>query len=346
MPRQVDPRTDAGWDLLARSDLGSLFSSPPWIRAVSATYNFEPRARVIDDNAGRPVAGLAYVELDDLRGERLSSLPFCDRVDPIVHTVEQWRALVDPLLVRRLPFSMRCLEAKAPLEDDRLQVAGEAAWHLTDLSGGEEAVFAGFHPQARQNVRSAQRRGVDVTITSSLGDVREFHRLHRTLRKDKYRLLAQPLELFERIWEEFAPRGAIVVALAHHGADVIAGALYLRWGDVLYYKFGASLGERLRVRPNELLAWEAMRWGMSQGCRRFDWGLSDLDQPGLVAYKRKLATEEGRIVTLRYQPSDHHDPRADEAGRLLGAMTALLTRDDVPPEITQSAGALLYRYFA
>ena len=40
------------------------------------------------------------------------------------------------------------------------------------------------------------------------------------------------------------------------------------------------------------------------------------------------------------------DPKAAETGRLLGALTAIFTAPEVPAEITEQAGDLLYRYFA
>ena len=35
---EVDPCTDARWDALMRDDLGSVFGSPPWLRALVSAY--------------------------------------------------------------------------------------------------------------------------------------------------------------------------------------------------------------------------------------------------------------------------------------------------------------------
>jgi CelD/BcsL family acetyltransferase involved in cellulose biosynthesis len=81
--------------------------------------------------------------------------------------------------------------------------------------------------------------------------------------------------------------------------------------------FGASVGETLSLRPNDALAWAALRWVSERGLHMLDWGLSDVDQPGLVAYKRKWASEERRIVTLRSMPQHLDDRR--EISRLSSA---------------------------
>jgi hypothetical protein len=339
----VDPCSDPRWASLARGPRGSLFASPPWIAALVDTYGFAVTAEMVLDGDGTPVAGLARAEVDDLRGRRVVSLPFCDRVDPVADA-PQWDRLVGPLLDRGVPVELRVLDAAPPRRDPRFAVTGELAWHATDLERPEQDLLAGLHPGVRQHIRKARRSGVTVSIGDGLDDVRAFHQLHRGTRKRKYRLLAQPVAFFERLWERFASSGDLAVALASHEGDVIAGILCLRWDDVVYYKFAASDGERLAVRPNELLAWECLRLGQAWGCRSFDWGVSDLDQPGLVHYKRKYATEERRVAVLRHLPPGHVG-NDHGTGALLRDLTELLTRDEVPDAVTQRAGELLYRYF-
>jgi lipid II:glycine glycyltransferase (peptidoglycan interpeptide bridge formation enzyme) len=172
-----------------------------------------------------------------------------------------------------------------------------------------------------------------------------FHDLHRNTRKRKHHLLAQPVSFFENIWKAFAPSDSITVGFAIHEGDVIAATVYLMWGDTWYYKFSASIAERLAVRPNELLLWESMRLARDRGCTAYDWGVSDLDQPGLVSYKRKMASEERRVSVLRHTPAGFSNPNGAEAGAVLGQLTELLTREDVPDEVTKRAGEILYRYF-
>ena len=48
---------------------------------------------------------------------------------------------------------------------------------------------------------------------------------------------------------------------------------------------------------------------------------------------------------LRYTPDGYANPRADETGSVLGELTTLLTREDVPDDVTQRGGEILYRYF-
>lgn len=339
----IDPRSDPRWRRLALGPHGSVFTSPPWIDAVCATYGFTPAGAIRLDWNGQPRAGLAWVPISDIRGDRLSSLPFSDRAEPLTDDQVDWKALVDMVVTAAAPLMLRCFDTAVPVGDPRFDRVGTAAWHGTPLNESIEEIRQRLSQHARRNITISEREGVRIEAHTDPDAVRRFHGLHVSLRKRKYRLLAQPVELFDHIWEAFAADDAIVTMLAYTGDELIAGAVFLTWGDTLYYKFGASRHDHLSLRPNDAIFWAGIRWGVQRGARLLDWGLSDLDQPGLIAYKRKWATEERQIVTLR--AGGEHARSSAEAAPMLGELTRLLTDDSVPDEVTRKAGALLYRYF-
>jgi CelD/BcsL family acetyltransferase involved in cellulose biosynthesis len=353
----VDPRVDRRWRELVSGDAGSLFTSPGWIAAVCDTYGFTPQAKIALGADGEPVAGAAWVRVDDLRGPRSLALPFCDRADPIVDDLSTWDALTGSLFDDPgVPVTVRALDGTVVADDPRFERTGEAAWHGTPLGASVDELHARLSSHARRNISVGRRNGARLEVRADVEAIRTFHSLHVQLRKRKYGLLAQPRELFDRIWAAFAPTDAIRTVLAYDGDTAIAGSVYIVWNDVLYYKFGASLAEHLALRPNELITWEAMQFGIERGLRLLDWGLSDLDQPGLVTYKRKWASDESRIGTYRaIVPTSDGAPSLasnaassaaqHDAGRLLGNLTDLLVDPRVPDDVSERAGALLYRYF-
>lgn len=297
---------------------------------------------VSEDPAGTPVGGFAWVTVSDIRGERISSLPFCDRADPLLSDASGWSGLADDALDTGTSLTLRCFSDNPAAADPRFRAVGEAAWHGTPLDCTEEELYRRISSTSRRNLKAADRNGVRVLASTDLDAVHTFHQLHVRLRKNKYRLLAQPVEFFERIWQQFTGDDAVITLLAEVDGEIAAGAMYLVWGNTLYYKFGASLAEYLPKRPNDALYWAACKLALARGLNSVDWGLSDLDQPGLVSYKRKWASEERRIVTLRGGP----DPALKtEVGAMLGELTRLFTEESVPDEISTKAGALLYRHF-
>lgn len=338
----IDPRNDPHWQTLAVAR-GSLFTSPPWIRSVCDTYGFTPQARVILDGDAVARDGFAWVDICDIRGERRVSLPFSDRAEPMVSDLTAWPVLVDDALDPNVPLTIRCFDGAGPTSDPRFERRGEAAWHGTNLDVTTGDLHQSLHPSTKRAIATAHRRGVEVRAYTGFDAVRMFHDIHVVLRKNKYRLLAQPIAFFERIWEEFSAADGIVTLLAYADGDPIAGAVLLAWGDTLYFKFAASRAGALSLMPNYAVYWQVITWAAEHGFALVDWGLSDLDQPGLVAYKRKWVTTESRIITLR-TPGDGHRQTSDSAA-LLEGLTTFLTDESVPDAVTAGAGSLLYRYF-
>lgn len=338
----IDARREEVWRALAGHRFASLFSSPPWIDALARTYGFKILASGIA-NGNKIDGAVLFSHVTDMRGERVLSLPFSDYCDPLIEDSSAWDELIVPILDLGVPVALRCLRNDLPARDGRFAVEGRALWHGIDLTRSEEELWAGLAGSARQNVRKAERSGVVVREARSLDDVHLFHGMHCHVRKSKYRLLAQPVLFFESLYDAFAPDDRLTVFLAEVDGAPIAGIFFLEWGDVLYYKFNASVDQRFC--PNDLLAWQGMLMGRRRGLARLDFGLSSIDQPGLVRYKRKFATEERYIQSFRWRPDAYADPRAEETSRTLARLTRLLTDPDVPDEITRAAGDELYRFF-
>lgn len=319
----------------------SLFASSAWMQAVADTYGF-PIATSMCTNGGE-TASLVFSHIADLRGERIISFPFSDYCDPVTDNHSIWSCLVAPLLDRKVPVIVRCLHNHVPAGDPRFTPSGRWAWHGIDLTRPAADLWAIISAQGRQNVRRAQRKQLVVREGRSLEDVHAFYCMHSQVRKLKYRLLPQPWAFFERLHAAFAPGGHIIVLLVEDAGVPVAATCYIAWSDALYYKFNASVDRT--GAPNDLLVWEGILLGQRLGLKRLDFGASDLDQPGLLRFKRKYATEEREIVRYCWQPAEHDDPRGKQADRLLGTLTQLLTDPTVPDAITQDAGAALYGLF-
>jgi len=341
--REIDPLTDPAWAELHR-DGSSLFSSAPWMQAVAETYGLEPRARVLYDSAGSPMAGIAYCEIDDPIGRRIVSFPFSDFQEPLGDLGMAGRLIES--LVDKVPVRLRIPADRLPSVDERLfpSVSRALLHHDIDVPPNDsETLFAGLHSQVRQNIRRGRRAGIEVELRGDLEAVRLFYELHVGVRTAKYRLLPQPYSFFEALHRIFGARDELKVALARLDGEVIAGIVYIENGSTLYYKFNASRAEGQSVRPNEPLLWAGMEHCIERGLGAIDLGVSDIDQPGLVRYKRKFTANEQEVVTL----STPNSPSAASAElrATLGHLTSLLTDPRVPPSVAEEAGALLYRYF-
>ncbi len=317
----------------------TLFDSEPWRQAVEQTFelkilDFEP----LSEPGGRAF----YSVISDIRGERVVSTPFSDFCDPQLTTAAGWSEFADHLRSYNRPVTIRPFHNRLAIEDDSFEQRHELLWHGIDLSHGVDHVWDGMKSKHRTKVRRAEKEGISFRFSSSIDDIATFHAMHVDLRKSKFRMLAQPFEFFEALHDRFGDKMAVLLAEDPDGAPV-AGMVYFEHEGVWYYKFGASYPRS--YRPNSAMIMAACREGVDRGLQLLDMGRSDIDQPGLVDFKRQFASEERALTTLHWKPEDCNDPTAEEVGQTLGAITELLTDPEAPNELAAKGGALLYRYF-
>ena len=338
----VDPTRDRRWEALSRSGGASLFVSPPWLRAVAVTYGFAIEAGIRLGETGEPVGGIVYCRLDDAKGRRIVSTPFCDFCDPVAAGPQHWWPLIRPLIGTGLPLQLRLTSLDWPRPPE-LEVTSLDHHHRVVLDVEPELLWHRLLPAARRNVQRARSLGVEVCFDTSLAGVDAFYSLHSLTRQVKHGLLAQPRRFFHAIHAEFSPSDGVAVALAILEDRPVAGILLLEWDGRAYYKFNASDPTVLYARPNDLLMWESLVRSRLRGQDSLDLGLSSGHQDGLARYKRKFGATETSIWTLSAGPRPA--VAQIELGAVFQALTRLLIDDRVPSDLRERASDTLYRYF-
>ena len=340
------PATDQRWETMTDTMDADLFHSRPWILALMDAYQFKVEAAVVESQTGSLVGGIAYSRIDDLLGDRLVSLPFSDACDPLPKNGKTWELLFRQLSSFGVPIYLRCLDNENAPHDGRFTTAKCARWHHVPVLAEPEAQLRSICPAARRAIRRARREGVCIRTLGKAEGTKEFHRLHVALRKNKYRLLAQPVAFFQSIARRFSAVDGWYPLGAFHEGRLIAVTIYLRWRNRLYYKFNASAPESLYLRPNNLLVWEGLELARSLGCTELDFGPSDDNQRGLIRFKRQFGATERELRFLQYVPPGWRDERSEEMRDLLQNLTGLFTSPDLPNSLADKAGEILYPLFA
>lgn len=344
---QIDPCKDPLWDRLIQRHHSSLFHSPLWIKALQTTYDFETSALLVLDRSDEPIAGVPFCKIHDFLGERIVSLPFSDYCDPLVEDKLTWEKLLEAVATENCSAVFRCLHNSIVLLDRRLTVDKRAKWHGLGVEPELDRLWRGMHSSVRRAVNKAKKEGVRVEIVSDIEILESFFQMHLKVRKNKYRLLAQPYQFFENVWKAFLEAEKLFMMVAIYQGKMIAGSLFIGWDRTLYYKFNASDPFYLGCRPNDLLIWEAIKLAKLRGYTGLDLGLSDDNQDGLIRFKRQFGCTEKNIVHQRYLPGElDNQPSLQEARNLLGKLTQLFTDESVPDPITAAGGSILYRFFA
>jgi len=148
-----------------------------------------------------------------------------------------------------------------------------------DLTPSEEDLLKNFKPKTRYNIRLAQKKGVKVVEDNSREAFEKYieltrktiERQHFYAHTEKYHRL-----MWETLHKEMVKKGEKPIArllVAKHKGEIISAWIVFVWRDFLYYPYGASSDKYKNIMANNLIMWEAIRYGKSLGLKTFDlWG--------------------------------------------------------------------------
>lgn len=141
-----------------------------------------------------------------------------------------------------------------------------------DLTLSEDEQFSRFHPKTRYNIRVAERHGVRVLEDDSKEAFENYLKLmgQTTKRQGFY---AHTERYHRLMWETLHPAGIARLLVARLGTKTLSTWILFVWRDFLYYPYGASSSEHRNVMANNLMLWEAIRFGKKLKLLKFDlWG--------------------------------------------------------------------------
>lgn len=75
------------------------------------------------------------------------------------------------------------------------------------------------------------------------------------------------------MWQYLKPAGIAHLLTATFNGEMITTWILFTWRDFLYYPYGASTEKHKNVMANNLMMWEAIKFGQKMGLKTFDlWG--------------------------------------------------------------------------
>jgi CelD/BcsL family acetyltransferase involved in cellulose biosynthesis len=317
-----------------------VFHHPAWATMLSECYNFRAFAlTLVQDDRVR--AGFPVLQVKRPFGiRRWVSLPFTDICPPLCARTG------DTELVRGAAEAARQagigrIEVHAPMTAPGVYTRAVAVMHTLDLQPDPEAIRRSFNKsQVQRNINRAEREPVVVRHAEAAGDLtKAFYRLHvRTRRKQG--VPVQPRRFFKLLWDRVLEPGLGFLLLAYSGTTPVAGGVFLAWNGTVIYKYGASDTEHLKLRPNHLIFWHAIRWACENGFHTFDFGRSDFENRGLREFKNGWATRE---EPLRYSGVGGA-PLGLPSRRAQRAIGGVIQRS--PLWMTRALGEALYPFVA
>ena len=341
--RIVNPLDDPNWDAdLAACPGATIFHASAWARVLHSAYGYRPVYFVTTDKSGARSL-LPMMEVDSwLTGRRGIALPFTDASAPLAADPETFRGLHEAALAygrqRRWKYlecrGGRALFAEVPASESFLG-------HRLDLTGGEAAILSRFEKSTRGAIRKGEQYKLKIEFSRDLESVQAFYRLMCITRR-RHGVPPQPFSFFACIHRHVLAKDQGWVVLARHNGIPVAGAVYLHFGKMATYKYGASDEKFQNLRANNVVMWEAIKRHASGGFTTLDFGRTALDNEGLRKFKLGWGTTEHPVDYVR------QDLRTNQYAMVKPSSSGRLARvfQSLPDPLFRLIGAILYKHIA
>ena len=348
MPVRIveDPVGDPRWsELLDRHPNASVFHSPGWLSALRQTYGYEPF--VLTTSTGPALEnGLVVCRVKGWMSRRLVSLPFSDHCDPLVNRSDDLSEMLRHVTGEMQTAGWRSVELRPRVDAGQpfeaaargcgLKHGGTYFLHRLDLRPDTTEIFRRFHHSSTQRaIRRAEREGLTHEAGTSDRLLASFYQLLRMTRR-RHGLPPQPLTWFRNLVTCLGDRVAIHVA--SKDGQPIASILTLSFRNTMLYKYGGSEAAHHRLGGMPFLFWRLIQDARPRGFVELDLGRSDLDQPGLIAFKDHLGATRAPLTYYRYPKAQ---PNAAQSWTLRAAKSVFAR---LPDSVLDLAGKSLYKH--
>lgn len=158
-------------------------------------------------------------------------------------------------------------------------VHGRRSWVL-DIRPPAEELLAKFKMTWRQNVRSAERKGVVIREVVSEADFDAYYSLLK-LTSERDAFFIHGKDYHQEILRQFKDQGDVVLYIAEHEGEAIAAKMLIRFGDWCWDMFGATSNNKRNLKPAYLLQYRCFQWAQAKGCSYFDFRtIPEILEPG------------------------------------------------------------------
>ncbi len=339
----IDPLTDPRWDdLVSRHPRATAFHKKEWLAALRETYGYEPFA-VTSAGPGQPLEdGLVACRVRSwLTGTRIVSLPFTDHCDPLARDERS----EDRLFARVVEESRRgrCnyLELRplcAPSAIARgFQPSETYCFHELDLTPTLEDLHKNLHKDSiRRKIRRAEEAHLGYETGRSKELIDAFYDLLLITRR-RHHLPPQPKSWFRNLLKHLGD--AACIRVARKDGVAIAAILTLCHRGKLIYKYGCSDGAFHQLGAMPFLFWKLIEEGKNSGAESIDFGRSDMENEGLIAFKSKFGAARRTLTYFR-----NPQTAKQNAGNWGDSQLARRFFSMLPDGVLSAAGKVLYKH--
>jgi hypothetical protein len=341
---KLDPLQDPRWsEFVNRHPRASVFHTRGWLEALSRTYGYVPVAFTASAPTSELNDALVFCRVRSwLTGRRMVSLPFSDHCEPLVNKSQELELLLQYLRADQANKEWRYLELR-PIEgaelgasvDDGFQPSDRYLLHVINLRPELADLFRHFHKNSIQRrIRKAEKEGLSYECGRSEALLDKYYRLALLTRR-RHQLPPQPRNWYRNLLACLGD--AIDIHVASKNDHPVASIITLRFRDTVVYKYGCSDAAHNHLGATPLLFWRAIERAKASGASEFDLGRSNLDNPGLITFKDRWASQRTSLTYWRF-PGGPRVTSGDSRARKFGKFII----GHMPSSLLKVTGKLVY----
>lgn len=180
--------------------------------------------------------------------------------------------------------------------------------YFIDLQRGEKSVWEGFTGNVRSELRQCEAAGLEVKI----GGESEYNQILSLL--EERQRLRMTHEFFEDAYRVAHPH-EMKVFYIEKDSKVISGVVLLHHRGRIYAWVGTPRSKYNGLPVNDLIYWESLKWGISEGFKTFE--IMGADDQSLYPFKRKFGPALIQYYTMVWM--------TPTLSRILGTVKGYLT---------------------
>ncbi len=282
----------------------TLFHTPEWLRVLKEGFpHIEIKLYAIVNGKNR-IIGLLPVELARKGPFKLGGSPL-----PGLFTPYQGPLLLDsPSIVVEEVLKNVVQVCKphylavsfSPEGSSGMRGSGNpTSWELKktillDLALGAEKLWEKLKAETRNQVRQAERRGVEIYTPKSPDEwLEDYCAMHEAVySRQGMKPPAKPV-FYQALWDNLYGKGQLKIILAKHKGKTIAGGIFPVYKKTVYFLDGASFREHQKLRGNNLIQWYVISWAASEGLHVYD--MVGANVPSIAHFKRGFGGAEAKF---------------------------------------------------
>jgi len=252
----------------------SVFQTYSWARVLSS-QGIEPRFLMLMDK-GSPLLGLlmskTFVLLDGLCGYQVIRGPlFTSKTDESVYSmlVSALKSMIKERSVLLFSWEPCIYINMEPYVMPHGFLRIPSATFVVDLSPSIETLWRNLEGRARNAIRKAEGRGVNVTEATDWSDWEKYYDLYQVESYRKHRPVTS-LDFHKSIYGFLVQEEKAKLFIAKHDGEVVGGVIFLLTPHEMVAYEAMPEAKRKHLSHQSAIHWCAISWAKNRGIKYYD----------------------------------------------------------------------------